>query len=656
MNYVQPGTPSERLIYASRTVASNAINIRTFCGHKHDSLLELANKRILKIKGFIDSGLSVSMIQGLQDEGIDILIEFVDGSRAGIQIKSPFDIDQSDFAQRTKAQIASADRYPKLEAYLIFLCPCPDLKGSIEKCRAFESFIAQRADQRVKVLPPEAAASFLFSENILDLSKIDSSYREVRRLSFEVTRSDVLLNDSLRFRYLLCRNLMEMRRLIHEGKRDHFPIPSLPTTVPTPALHFFTDYERSGFFQREVRVYESLGINWREAMQRAVDLLSEEGYEYLKSNRPKHDSSFLIDFPSAEGHPITERLISSDPLTRILLENGVPVDELVRVYAHYEECGGTEFQIIADSKEIEMVVLEVSAVSEPVNCLSLCLKHNIPPSAVHHNAQDDRSSWKSRDQVFQYPPKVLNRDECILIPLYLGLRPFNDGETIEIRSRGYEYSIATIGAERYPGAPDYLGGADERAGDPNGLIQPLGPVTEVQTIEFMSNKGYMESTPVRGLDRLNLLYLNEWLMVGSCPYVKVRLNDGSWQDLGTILDRCSNEPGWDEIILPQDWSGQLRIEEREDEVTYLTHVLIEYRGGSTKPHRTDLLGRRISPLRLKAGSVIEFFTSPASGTKTPVLMVKGFFVGAPTMSHELKPLNGQIRTFRLKRSGETFLI
>jgi len=163
----------------------------------------------------------------------------------------------------------------------------------------------------------------------------------------------------------------------------------------------------------------------------------------------------------------------------------------------------------------------------------------------------------------------------------------------------------------------------------------------------MSKNGFMEKTQIRALDRLNLVYLNEWLMAGSCPYVKVKINNGSWKELGTVLDKCPNEAGWDEVVLPRNWAGKLRIEERKLEITYLHHIRIEYRYLDKKPRYIALLDRKINPLRLSPGSAVEFLAPLASGGETPVLVLNGFFVGVPQL-HSLDPPNDKIDNFRLK--------
>lgn len=59
--------------------------------------------------------------QALNDHGVDIILEFPDTTKIGIQIKSPIDVASKDFAPKVKAQM-SESKYHGVEKWYLFIC------------------------------------------------------------------------------------------------------------------------------------------------------------------------------------------------------------------------------------------------------------------------------------------------------------------------------------------------------------------------------------------------------------------------------------------------------------------------------------------------------------------------------------------------------
>lgn len=59
--------------------------------------------------------------QALNDHGVDLIVEFPNGTKIGLQIKSPFDVSQKDFALKVKAQMAES-QYHGLDKWYLLIC------------------------------------------------------------------------------------------------------------------------------------------------------------------------------------------------------------------------------------------------------------------------------------------------------------------------------------------------------------------------------------------------------------------------------------------------------------------------------------------------------------------------------------------------------
>ena len=119
----------------------------------------------------------------------------------------------------------------------------------------------------------------------------------------------------------------------------------------------------------------------------------------------------------------------------------------------------------------------------------------------------------------------------------------------------------------------------------------LGTVSRNQLHELVPNRFAVSSiinvTSIRidGKDILTDTPLSDprfsmsvYFAYGSCPYLMVYDSEkGYWKELGTVItDRKSVELKGDEIHKLGDSSSKIRIEERDNEITYLDSVSILY--------------------------------------------------------------------------------
>lgn len=91
-----------------------------FKDKKHDELLDLLQDYI-QHSSFLIGNPRVFKTQSLNDHGVDLIVEFPNKSKIGLQIKSHFDVTEKDFAVKVKAQMADS-QFHGLDKWYLFIC------------------------------------------------------------------------------------------------------------------------------------------------------------------------------------------------------------------------------------------------------------------------------------------------------------------------------------------------------------------------------------------------------------------------------------------------------------------------------------------------------------------------------------------------------
>lgn len=129
-----------------------------FRGQSHDSMVEL-------LQNTLDEKLlnkpRLSILQSLQDRGCDLLIEWRDGTKHGVQLKSNGDIEDERFAATTIVQIQDSRQHGLKKLYVVF---CGDLTSTsnCQKVRSILSRMSAMNDPYLIGVPPERAWPLLF--------------------------------------------------------------------------------------------------------------------------------------------------------------------------------------------------------------------------------------------------------------------------------------------------------------------------------------------------------------------------------------------------------------------------------------------------------------------------------------------------------------
>jgi hypothetical protein len=116
-------TKQEAIINISTILnRKSSLDVETsfFTNRKHDDLLDLLLRYIEDSSALIGNP-NVFKTQALNDHGVDLIIEYPNKCKIGIQIKSHFDVKEKDFAVKVKAQFAES-QFHGLDKWYLLIC------------------------------------------------------------------------------------------------------------------------------------------------------------------------------------------------------------------------------------------------------------------------------------------------------------------------------------------------------------------------------------------------------------------------------------------------------------------------------------------------------------------------------------------------------
>jgi hypothetical protein len=101
--------------------------------------------------------------QCLQDAGCDLVIDWGQGHKYGVQLKSHYDISQRDFASNTLSQIQDSRQHGLEHLYVLLAGDLTD-RSQQEKVRNLESRISKQNDRYVTTMSPDRLWTVLYGE------------------------------------------------------------------------------------------------------------------------------------------------------------------------------------------------------------------------------------------------------------------------------------------------------------------------------------------------------------------------------------------------------------------------------------------------------------------------------------------------------------
>ncbi|MEK6263010.1 MAG: hypothetical protein AABP62_30895 [Planctomycetota bacterium] len=151
------GTPLDQIMWAAAVDPSLT---KGFQQKLHDGLVE-------RLQEFLEARLPenprLAILQSLQDRGCDLLIEWPQRAKYGVQLKNNGDVEKLDFSVKTLAQIQDSKQHGLVRLYLVIAADITGVSNS-QKVRGMISRISAMNDPYVVVIPPERAWSLLSPE------------------------------------------------------------------------------------------------------------------------------------------------------------------------------------------------------------------------------------------------------------------------------------------------------------------------------------------------------------------------------------------------------------------------------------------------------------------------------------------------------------
>ena len=111
--FLQPERVLQNVLWP---VAADVERTGGFREHRHDPLL-------IRLQGILEERLlerpQMSILQSLQDRGVDLLIEWPQRGKYGVQLKSNGDVEKEDFAAHTVMQLADSKQHGLVKLFVV---------------------------------------------------------------------------------------------------------------------------------------------------------------------------------------------------------------------------------------------------------------------------------------------------------------------------------------------------------------------------------------------------------------------------------------------------------------------------------------------------------------------------------------------------------
>lgn len=137
-----------------------AAKTKAFIGRGHDALLELLRK---KAETELPGKPRIVLTQSLQDAGCDLIIEWSEDAKYGVQLKSHFDIGEKDFAAKTTSQIQNSRQHGLRRLYVLLAGDLTN-PSQQQKGRGFDATVSKMKDSYVFSVSPERVWTLLFGK------------------------------------------------------------------------------------------------------------------------------------------------------------------------------------------------------------------------------------------------------------------------------------------------------------------------------------------------------------------------------------------------------------------------------------------------------------------------------------------------------------
>lgn len=409
----------------------------------------------------------------------------------------------------------------------------------------------------------------------------DSWYEIVRRNQIRSPEDE----DVLYCRYLVCRSFEALRE-ITVLDFTNMPIPNC--MLAENAVLQFQRY-----------VVEAHGREYRHSHEWGEAYPTRDEFwkahpEAEEINRSRRGYPYFEVFRKTSMDEVRERVCPSDGVTRLLIEAGVALNEVVNVLAHWDECGPNRVQESYRLRPLLAVYLVVTNVSDkPVilQGLDAVIEHvaSLGYRPFERPTRDDTA-------ILPMPAPPVPPGTTVIIPLATLLGPFEDVD-----------SPIWSGSEQQLASGQYQEVTHTSFENARPAVNAIGPVIWTSGIR-LKIAGIDQLQGVHDLDLSNVYALNRFWAMGCCPHLFFRNSQtGVTFYAGEIFSRQPFLPSLHEVMVP-DQSDEILIAELEHEETYICGI---YENQSVVVTRA----------RLRKGEVLRLKVTPGA-----LLRLEGFYV------------------------------
>jgi hypothetical protein len=160
--YLETGRVLQNVMWPA---AADVARTADFREHLHDPL-------VTRLQGILEARLlerpRVSILQSLQDRGVDLLIEWPHRAKYGVQLKCHGDVEYKEFASHTLMQIQDSHQHDLERLYVVIAADIRELRkgkkldnANAQKVRGLLSRISAMNDPYVVTVPPERSWTLL---------------------------------------------------------------------------------------------------------------------------------------------------------------------------------------------------------------------------------------------------------------------------------------------------------------------------------------------------------------------------------------------------------------------------------------------------------------------------------------------------------------
>jgi len=345
-------------------------------------------------------------------------------------------------------------------------------------------------------------------------------------------------------RYLICKT-WELLTEICNGDLSRVPAEQ-PVLAKNPVLQFM-----ASVIAVQAASYRHARA-WGDRYSREADYLNRYPDARRASKSDPAEAYYnLTREPSADD---MRHVAQEDGVSGLLSQEGIPRDEIVRVFTYEDICGGVAVQEVFRLRPFWGVFFAATNVtSEPLYLDAIEGHYEFGGAALYRRLGKSPADYG----LSRLPGAALAPGATALIP------------------------VATLLAPHQPAAEDVIRQADEYIEreyvqsvsrvhlvyDQVSLINTWGPVLRPQTL-LVRRHSSREPIKVHELDLGNVFVVNRHWEMGSCPHVFIIRVDGDVSYAGELL--ASKPAIWhsDAITLPPHTSYAV-IAELEEEVTEL---------------------------------------------------------------------------------------